>query len=185
MPKTYIVIHHSATPDGVIYRDFDAIKRGHLARGYRDIGYQYVVEYINGKLAVTKGRAEWDTGAHCIPRNKDSIGICIVGNFQGTVPTEELYQFVATLCKDIMTRHPIKEIGGHNQYDATACPGQYFNVEKVRQLTKGQEPTANDALDWLCQEGVIANPEYWKNAVGCVKYLDALLIGTMKKFKGV
>lgn len=136
--KQYIVLHHSATPDGVVYKDFDAIKRGHLARGYRDIGYHWVVEMVDGKLVAVPGRPEWDDGAHCIPRNKDSIGICIVGNFQETVPTDELYMFVADLCRQIMSRHPIQEIGGHRDYDATACPGKNFDVEKVKRLVKGE-----------------------------------------------
>ncbi|MDD3899183.1 MAG: hypothetical protein PHE82_09595, partial [Syntrophomonadaceae bacterium] len=74
MAKEYIVLHHSATPDGIIYEDFDAIKRGHLARGYRDIGYHWVIELVNGVLTAAPGRPEWDTGAHCPGRNTDGIG---------------------------------------------------------------------------------------------------------------
>jgi len=135
--KKYIVLHHSATKDGTVYRDFDSIKRNHLARGYRDIGYHWVVEKINGKLTAIPGRAEWDTGAHCISRNEDGIGISVVGNFQEEVASEDLYRFVAKLCQDIMSRHPIKEIGGHRDYSATACPGKNFDVDKIRQLVKG------------------------------------------------
>ncbi len=138
MAKTHIVLHHSATKDGV-YRDFDSIKRGHLARGWRDIGYHWVIEKVNGVLVATPGRAENDVGAHCISRNADGIGICCVGNFQNEIPSEELYRFVANLCKNIMTRHPIREIGGHKQYDATACPGRNFNVDRVRQLVKATD----------------------------------------------
>lgn len=137
MPKTYIVIHHSATPDGTIYRDFDSIKRGHLARGWRDIGYHWIIEKVNGQLVAQPGRPERDTGAHCIGRNQNGIGVCVVGNFQDETPSDELYRFVANVCKGIIERHPIKEIGGHRDYDATACPGQYFDVEKVRQMVKG------------------------------------------------
>lgn len=137
MAKEYIVLHHSATPDGIIYEDFDAIKRGHLARGYRDIGYHWVIELVNGVLTAAPGRPEWDTGAHCPGRNTDGIGVCCVGNFQETVPSEELYQFVSYVCRGIMQRHPIKEIGGHRDYYATACPGKNFDVEKIKRLIKG------------------------------------------------
>jgi len=137
--KKYIVLHHSATPDGEVYRDFDSIKRGHLARGYRDIGYHWVIEMVDGVLAAIPGRPEWDDGAHCPGRNQDGIGICCVGNFQEAVPSQELYQFVADLCRQIMVRHPIQKIGGHRDYYATACPGKNFDVEKVKQLVKGDE----------------------------------------------
>ncbi len=135
--KKYIVLHHSTTPVGLILKDFDAIKKYHIeVNGWRDIGYHWVVEHVNGVLKAIPGRVEWDTGAHCIGRNQDGIGICIVGNFQEEVPSGELYRFVADLCRDIMFRHPIQEIGGHRDYYATACPGRNFDVEKVRQLVK-------------------------------------------------
>lgn len=140
--KKYIVLHHSATPDGLVLKDFDAIKRYHIeVNGWRDIGYHWVVEHVNGVLKTIPGRAEWDTGAHCIGRNQDGIGICVVGNFQEETPSEELYRFVAELCRDIMSRHPIREIGGHRDYYATACPGKNFDVEKIRKLVKGDGNT--------------------------------------------
>ena len=140
MAKKYIVLHHSASADHGTLKNFDDIKRWHTQNnGWRDIGYNWVVERVSGKLAALPGRSEGDTGAHCPGRNTDGIGICMVGNFQETVPSEELYLFVADLCKQIMTRHPIQEIGGHRDYAATACPGHNFDVEKVRQLVKGGE----------------------------------------------
>lgn len=137
MAKKYIIIHHSVSPDHPVLKNFDEIKRWHVENnGYRDIGYHWVVEYINGKLTAIPGRAEWDTGAHTIGRNNDGIGICIVGNFEKDTPTEELYQFVANLCKEIKCRHPITEIDGHRDHNATACPGKNFNMDRVRELMK-------------------------------------------------
>jgi len=138
--KKYIVLHHSASADHGTLKNFDDIKRWHTVNnGWRDIGYNWVIERVNGKLVALPGRSEGDTGAHCPGRNTDGVGVCIVGNFQETVPSEELYLFVADLCKQIMTRHPIQEIGGHRDYAATACPGKNFDVGRVRQLVKGGE----------------------------------------------
>ena len=140
MAKKYIVLHHSASADHGTLKNFDDIKRWHTVNnGWRDIGYNWVIERVNGKLVALPGRSEGDTGAHCPGRNTDGVGVCIVGNFQETVPSEELYLFVADLCKQIMTRHPIQEIGGHRDYAATACPGKNFDVGRVRQLVKGGE----------------------------------------------
>jgi hypothetical protein len=139
--KEHIVIHHSATTDGIVYKDFDSLLKGHLARGFRDIGYHWVIESVNNKLVAIPGRAEWDTGAHCPGKNEDGIGVCVVGNFEEEIPTQELYQFVADKCKDIMSRHPIKKIAGHNHYCPTLCPGKNFDVEKVKQLVYRKEET--------------------------------------------
>jgi hypothetical protein len=142
--KTYIVIHHSATQDNRVFRDFDAILREHLARGYRDIGYQWVIELVGGQMVLIPGRNENDVAAGCPGRNVDGIHICCIGNFQEEVPTEELYRFLARLCRDIMTRHPIWEIGGHRDYGATLCPGQYFDMAHLRELVKGDDDLLED-----------------------------------------
>jgi N-acetylmuramoyl-L-alanine amidase len=138
--KRYIVLHHSATPDGKVLRDFDAIKKEHIKRGWRDIGYHWVIEKVNGALTAIPGRREWESGAHCVGRNVDGIGICLIGNYEKQVPNEEQYRFVANLCRQIMTRYPIIEIGGHQQYDATLCPGRFFDVDTVRRLVKEGDP---------------------------------------------
>ncbi len=137
MAKEYIILHHSATEDGSYYRDFDSLLRGHLARGYRDIGYHYVIEKVQGELAVIPGRAEWEVAAACPGRNSDSIHICIIGNFEETIPSDEIHLLVAELCKNIMIRHPIKAIYGHRDHYPTLCPGRHFDVNRVRDLVKG------------------------------------------------
>lgn len=143
--KKYIVIHHSASPDHETFKNFDAIKRWHTEHnGWRDIGYHWVVEKVNGQLTAIPGRPESDIGAHCPGRNNDGIGICIVGNFQEQIPDPEIYPFVANLCREIMSRHPIQEIGGHRDYAATVCPGKNFDVEKVRRLVKENNNNTQD-----------------------------------------
>lgn len=134
MAKKYIVLHHSAGVDGVT-RDFDAMKKYHMEHnGWRNIGYHWVVERVNGVLTAIPGRAESDTGAHCPGRNTDGIGVCLVGDFTNAPPDEEQYAFVANLCRNIIARHPIKEIGGHRDYMATACPGNMYDVNHVKEL---------------------------------------------------
>lgn len=151
--KEYIILHHSATKDGVL-KDFDAIKRYHMeVNGWRDIGYHWVVERIDGVLTAIPGRPEADDGAHCLRHNSDAIGVCVVGDYTKSPPDDETYRFVAALCKQIKTRHPIKEIGGHRDYYATACPGDKFDVEKVRQYVKGGH-TVNDIKGRWSEESI-------------------------------
>ncbi|MDO4540268.1 MAG: peptidoglycan recognition family protein [Syntrophomonadaceae bacterium] len=124
--KTEIILHHSATADGAVLKDFDAIRKYHIEHnGWRDIGYHYVVELVEGQFKVLHGRSESDEGAHCMDHNKKSIGICCVGNFELTQPPEGLYYVVAELCRDIMSRHPIERICAHKDFSATACPGRF------------------------------------------------------------
>ena len=167
MAKKYIVLHHSASADHGTLKNFDDIKRWHTQNnGWRDIGYNWVVERVNGKLMALPGRSEGDTGAHCPGRNTDGVGVCIVGNFQETVPSEELYLFVADLCKQIMTRHPIQEIGGHRDYAATACPGKNFDVGRVRKLIN-----SDDRKPVECKIN-IKGKEFTGYLLGSVSYFD-------------
>lgn len=61
-----IIVHCSATPEGKDYTAQD-ITRWHKARGFKTIGYHYVV-YRDG--SVHAGRAESKVGAHCYGHNK-------------------------------------------------------------------------------------------------------------------
>ena len=76
IPKK-IIIHCSATPEG---KDFSAadIDRWHRARGFRCIGYHYVVR-LDG--TYERGRQDHEEGAHCPQQsmNRRSISICYIG----------------------------------------------------------------------------------------------------------
>jgi hypothetical protein len=144
MSKTSIILHHSGTWDDQKKKDYDAIKAGHLGRGYRDIGYHWLIEYVDGQIQVLKGREEAESAAACPGKNYTAIHVCLVGNFEETIPTEEQYRAIASLCKDIMTRWPIEVIGGHRDYYATACPGANFDVEHVRELVKEADEMQTD-----------------------------------------
>jgi N-acetyl-anhydromuramyl-L-alanine amidase AmpD len=74
-PINRIVVHCSASqPDPKI--DEKTIDRWHRQRGFREIGYHYVI-LANGELRV--GRPVTEVGAHASGHNKDSIGICMIG----------------------------------------------------------------------------------------------------------
>ena len=69
---TEIIVHCSATPEGKDYTVQD-IDRWHRARGFKCIGYHYVI-YRDG--SIHNGRPVEQTGAHCQKHNANSIGIC-------------------------------------------------------------------------------------------------------------
>ena len=70
-----IIIHCSATKENKDYTVAD-IDRWHRARGFRKIGYHFVI-YRNGDIHV--GRSLSEIGAHCKGHNAHSIGICYEG----------------------------------------------------------------------------------------------------------
>lgn len=118
-----IIVHCTATPEGR-WVTTDEITRWHRARGFRTIGYHYVV-YLDG--TVKAGRPEGEVGAHCQGRNAGSIGVCYVGGIgrDGKArDTRTLAQREALvrLLKELKARYPGAVIRGHRDFAAKACP---------------------------------------------------------------
>lgn len=128
-----IIIHCSATPEG---RDVtvETIRQWHKQRGFRDIGYHYII-YRDG--TIRNGRPEAEQGAHCAGHNAHSIGICYVGGMTRdmTEPkdTRTLAQRKAllSLCRALLTKYKSATIHGHNEFANKACPS--FNVKQWKE----------------------------------------------------
>jgi len=85
MKVNNIFIHCSASAWG----DVLAIRDWHVARGWRTVGYHFVI--LNGKPkasgkywalldgTIQPGRSIKEMGAHVGGRNPDSLGICLIG----------------------------------------------------------------------------------------------------------
>lgn len=111
-----IIIHCSATPEGrrVTVAEID---RWHRERGFRSIGYHYVV-YIDG--SVHEGRPVDQAGAHCSGHNGRSIGICYVGGTDGRgIPkdtrTNAQREALKKLIRQLKCRFPGATVHGHNE----------------------------------------------------------------------
>lgn len=110
-----IIIHCSATP-----RTMDIgtkeIRQWHKKRGWRDIGYHYVIRR-NG--IVEAGRPVEQTGAHVKGRNRNSIGICLIGGYNkdNTTPsfTQKQYNSLFKLINKLRDKYDIDyaAVGGH------------------------------------------------------------------------
>lgn len=114
---TYIVLHCSATEEGVPY-GIEEIDRWHRQRGFRKIGYHYVV-LPDG--TVCKGRALSEIGAHVAGSNADSIGICYIGGLdrdgkpKDTRTGEQKVALVGLLLQ-LRERFPDAVICGHRDF---------------------------------------------------------------------
>jgi len=159
-----IILHHSATKDGVA-KDYDAIKRYHKdTLNWRDIGYHWIIENVNGNAEVIKGRDESLSGAHTKQNgmNNKSIGICIVGNYDKENLPSSLYLKLIELIKNIRSRYGDLPLAKHSDYANKTCPGLNFPFEQLLKDVNVKEP-----LKWKV-EGLnnlsdIVDKPYWIN----------------------
>lgn len=133
---TEIIVHCTATPEG---EDFSVaqIRAVHLARGFSDIGYHYL---IGRDGTIYKGRDESIAGAHCSGHNTISIGVCYVG---GCPPrtvanwmdkwedtrTDAQKSSLIKLLKELKAEYPKATIHGHNEFANKACPSFTVKTE--------------------------------------------------------
>lgn len=128
-----IVLHCAATPEGKEFTNAD-IKKWHIARGFGDIGYHYVI-YLDG--SVHPGRDESKTGAHVSGYNSHSLGICYIGgcdkNGKGK-DTRNSAQKKAQieLVHDLLKKYnlSLKDVYGHYQFANKHCPSH--TIEQFR-----------------------------------------------------
>lgn len=119
-----IIVHCTATPAG---RDVDVaeIDAWHRARGFRCIGYHYVVS-LNGKIVA--GRPVDEVGAHCLGHNSASIGVAYVGGLASDAKTPADTRTAAqkealkALIGDLRRRYPAATVHSHREFAAKACP---------------------------------------------------------------
>lgn len=124
-----IIIHCSATREGVDFTSAD-IDRWHRRRGFKGIGYHYVVR-LDG--AIEAGRPLDEAGAHCAGHNKQSVGICYIGGLDaGGKPkdtrTESQRASLSRLVDQLRRRFAGATVHGHREFAAKACP--CFDVKK-------------------------------------------------------
>jgi N-acetyl-anhydromuramyl-L-alanine amidase AmpD len=134
----YIVIHHSATPTG----SADEFDRMHRAKGWDELGYHFVIGNGtgsgNGAVEIGGRWTKQKHGAHAkIPGHPEyndvGVGICLVGNFDVTRPTEAQMASLAKLVRFLMDRYgiPRARIFGHGQLKPTDCPGKNFDYDNL------------------------------------------------------
>ena len=110
-----IIVHCTATAEGKDYT-VDDITRWHKARGFKTIGYHWVI-YRDGSIHA--GRPEAEIGAHCVGHNANSIGVVYVGGVSadGKTPkdtrTPAQRRALADLLRKLKKQFPGARICGH------------------------------------------------------------------------
>lgn len=115
----YIVVHHTGGENGIDTSNQTAkiVEDYHLSLGWEGIGYTF---YITKDGEVWRGRPEHYHGAHVKEGglNKKSIGICLAGNFDITLPTQKQKDSLVILLKEMMDKYKITKdrIFPHRHY---------------------------------------------------------------------
>lgn len=141
MTVNKLVVHHSASNRKTTTKR--NINQWHKDQGYTQIGYHKVIE---GAGEIKDGRPESILGAHAKGANLNSLGLCVVGNFEEESPTSEqissIVKVLSKWCKD----HDLDEtnIYGHHNVPggttATKCPGKHLisRLSDIKVKVKGK-----------------------------------------------
>ncbi len=139
-----IVIHHSATPNG----NMAIFDRWHREENHWDgVGYDFVIgngtDSPDGLVEVTFRWHQQIAGAHCKTpgnwANENAVGICLVGNFDESLPSDAQMRSLAQLVRYLSERYRISspQIYGHNSTPGartTNCPGRHFGLASVHAM---------------------------------------------------
>lgn len=132
-----VIMHHSATKDGKTLNDFKSICKYHteVKKWTGPCGYHLVSEYVNYGLITHTGRPMDKEGAHCIGQNTNSIGWCLVGNYDKDKVDDKQYEFLAKeYVRLVFPKYGRLPVERHNKYSSTACPGKNFDIDKLNFL---------------------------------------------------
>ncbi len=133
---TLLIIHCSAVRPDQQSSAAD-IDRWHRERGWKKIGYHYVVRRDG---TIEQGRPEEEVGAHCKNHNKHSIGICYEGGLDSRgrpadTRTPEQKAALWALLTELHRDYPHAIIVGHHDLDARkACPCIGNVVQEYREI---------------------------------------------------
>jgi murein DD-endopeptidase MepM/ murein hydrolase activator NlpD len=129
-----IVIHHAAVDEGTL----QALDRYHREQRHMENGlaYHFLIGNGNGLgdgvIGVGNRWKKQLDGGHLRSeaQNRTAIGICLIGNFDESKPTEKQMQSLEALTRALMKRCqlPVSVVKTHKQINvvSTRCPGRYF-----------------------------------------------------------
>ena len=144
-PWKFIVLHHSAKDRG----NADEIGRAHQRRGFDELGYHFVITNGNGgdsgKVEIGSRWRSQKHGAHTggtedNEYNEVGIGICMVGDFTNSLPSQAQLDSLGKLLKFLVWKYKIKvkNIIGHRDAPSacTDCPGDALHKHLMGSIRK-------------------------------------------------
>lgn len=132
----YLILHHTERNNDF---PFFIKSRHKYWRGWDDVGYHYMIGNTrpftqDGK--IYQGRLEGFEGAHTRGFNKNSLGICLIGNFDKKTPSSKQISSLLYLLQTKAHQYniPIENIRGHRELPNTrkTCPGKLIDMDYIR-----------------------------------------------------
>ena len=138
-----IIIHCSLSTWG----DVEIIDKWHKERGWKGIGYHYVI--LNGSRTLRlyakdndgileEGRPVENIGAHVKGMNSDTIGVCLIGDSDFTKKQfKALDKLLFIFCKEYKLKY--NDILGHYETSTGSVQGKTcpnFDMNKYRRTLK-------------------------------------------------
>lgn len=122
-----IAIHHSATTSGTPA----AFARYHVGQNWPGISYHYVIDKLG---RIYKCNPLTAVAYHVGDSNVESIGVCLVGDFNKERPTPAQLQALRFLLREIQAgfgnRLKVKRHQDYPGYSSKFCPGRLFPFEE-------------------------------------------------------
>lgn len=147
-----LVIHHSGGTDvnpleDTSHHTAEMIESWHISKGWDGLGYQYVI-HKNGDIWA--GRPEHIQGAHTLGQNSQSIGVCLSGNFDATLPTKEQIESFKIFYKDLIKRYPHitpDKVYPHRKFANKTCYGKKLSDTWASELAKSAIEAKGEVKD--------------------------------------
>ena len=132
---TEIYIHHSASRKKKT--DLDLIDRWHKERGWKGVGYHWVIE---AEGVLKRGRHIDVVGAHVKGKNKHSVGICVCGNFEEEEPDAKQLETLWVVVNGLQKLYgiPKEKVFAHREAGSTLCCGKNLYEELLK--WRGDKP---------------------------------------------
>ena len=165
---THIAVHHSAAPADLPPERIAAYHVYSKSHEWPGMGYHFYIG-PDGTIYHTQDldRISW----HVYKNNSYTVGVCLAGNFNRTIPPEPQLDAAAWLIAWLMQelRIPLEHVLGHKEFpqNATACPGYQWDdglhwkqrlLDAIQAIRSGEKEVAAKVLEhyvlfWAHEDG--------------------------------
>lgn len=160
-----IIVHCSATHpnwahDKSLTWVFQEFSRWHAEWGARTCGYHFIINR-KGEWMENPHRPVEQIGAHVKGHNERSIGICLLGGHGGAAtddPSDHFTQVQMIALRQLIGHlkdkyQTIREVSGHNEYAAKACPcfrvKDWYYVAPIADQVPVRKEKKSPLADWF------------------------------------